>query len=98
MLVTALLLGGAWAFKKSRWFPLYQAGPAQLRILESKPMGQRNNLIVVAYMHHRFLVAVSATGINLLCPLPDEPEGSAPSGGPTFAEKLDATLQKGPKA
>lgn len=96
-LVIAVFLGVVWFFKKSRFFPLYHGAPAQLKILESRSLGYRNTLFVVGYSQHRFLLAVSATGVSLLASLPDAP--AAESAGPqpqTFADHLGA-LHK-PKA
>ena len=96
-LVIAVFLGVVWFFKKSSFFRLYHGAPAQLKILESRSLGYRNTLFVIAYCQHRFLVSVSATGASLLASLPDAP--ASESGGPepqTFADHLGA-LHK-PKA
>jgi flagellar biosynthetic protein FliO len=87
--VITLFIAGAWFFKRSRFFSLYQGGPAQLKILESRSLGYRNNLMVVAYSQQRFLVAVSATGVNLLTALPnDVPSGVQSGASPSFDEHL----------
>jgi flagellar biogenesis protein FliO len=86
-LVIAVLIMGAWLFRKTKMFNLYQSGPVQLRILESRSLGYRNSLMVVSYSDQRFLLSVSANGARLISPLlpPADPPG-APSA---FAEKLN---------
>ena len=94
-LVIAVFLGGVWFFKRTRLFALYQGAPAQLKILESKAVGYRNTLLVVGYYHHRFLLAVSASGVNLVSPLPDAPSSEvASSGHPNFAEQLGVAQER----
>lgn len=94
-LVIALFLGGVWFFKKTRFFTMYQGGPAHLRILESKAVGYRNTLLVVGYYQHRFLLAVSAAGVNLVSPLPDAPPNEAPNPDhPSFTEQLGAVQER----
>jgi flagellar biogenesis protein FliO len=97
VLVVSIFLVGAWFFKRSRLFSFYQGGPVQLKILESRSLGYRNSILVVGYCQHRFLVAVTSTGVSLLSPLPDAPLNDP--GGPdrkTFAEQLGAL--QAPKA
>lgn len=89
LLVVALLVGGAWLFKRSRFFALYQGGPTRLKVIESRSLGARTSLMVVGYSQQRFLIAVSATGTTVLSTLPDAPadEGTA-SKTSSFAEHL----------
>lgn len=92
--VIGVLLFGAWAFRKSRFFSLYRAGPSQLRILETRSLGYRNSLFVVGYQHRRYLLAASSTRVNLVSQLPDAVGEDV--GDNTFAERLDAIQE--PKA
>ena len=89
--VVSIFVLGAWLFQKSRFFPVSKSGPAQLQILESRSLGYRNGLLVVGYNQQRFLLATSATGINLLSPLPDAgPTAMTGNVGTSFAGQLDA--------
>jgi flagellar biogenesis protein FliO len=91
LLVISVLLCGVWFFKRSRFFSLYQGGPAQLKVLESRSLGYRNTLFVVGYAQHRFLLAASTTGVNLVSLLPDAaPAEPAAIQGRSFAEQLGA--------
>jgi flagellar biogenesis protein FliO len=90
LLIIALFLSGAWFFRRSRFFSLYQSGPAQLRVLESRSLGYRSSVAVVAYSQQRFLVAVSASGVSLLSILPDgTTEENSGAGRSSFAEYLN---------
>lgn len=94
-LVIAVLVFGAWFFKRSRLFSLYQGGPAQLKVLESRSLGYRTTVLVVGYSHHRFLVAVSPTGVSLLSSLPDaSPAEAASLARPSFSEQLSALQER----
>lgn len=95
VIVLALVLGAAWAFRRSRLFRLVGANSNHLRVLESKSIGARHTLHVVEYGEQRFLIADTPTGTNLIAPV-STPTGtalaeSAPPPG-TFAEKLRALL------
>ena len=93
--VVSVFVLGAWLFQKSRLFPISRGGAAQLQILESRSLGYRNGLLVVGYNHQRFLLATSATGINLLTALPDVgPTAVTSNEGSSFAGKLDAARDR----
>ncbi len=99
VIVFALVLAAAWAFRRSRLFGLVGTGSNHLRVLESKTIGARHTLHVVAYGEQRFLIADTPAGTNLIAPV-NAPSGSAateaaPASG-TFAEKL-RTLIDGKK-
>lgn len=98
IVVFALFLGGIWFFKRSRLFALYQGGNSQLRVIETRSIGFRNNLVVVGYNQQRFLLSVSATGVNLVTALPDaemEEEPAPVAVSPSsFAEQLTALVRK----
>jgi flagellar biogenesis protein FliO len=95
VLVVAIVLVGAWFFKRSRLFAFYQGGPAQLKILESRSLGYRNSLLVVGYCQHRFLVAVTTSGVSLLSPLPDVPLAESPGAiRQSFADQLGAVQER----
>ncbi len=95
LIVIALVLAVAWGFRRSKLFGLVHAGSSHLRILESKSIGARHTLHVVAYGEQRFLIADTPTGTNLIAPV-EAPAASpvtepVPAPG-TFAEKLRALL------
>lgn len=98
LVVFGLFLGGIWLFKRTRLFTLYQGGPSELRVLESRSIGHRNSLVVVGYHEQRFLLSVSATGAHLVTNLPDAaPESEKPVTAtvrPSFAEQLTALVRK----
>ncbi len=95
LFVISIFVLGAWLFKRSRLFSLYQGGSTQLRILESRSLGYRNSLFVVGYNQHRFLLAASATGVSLLSPLPDaSPIAAKGSDLPSFSEQLNAVHER----
>ena len=89
--VISIFILGAWLFKRSRFFALYKGRPSQLQVIESRSIGYRNNLLVVGYDRHRYLLAASSTGVNLLAALPDaEPSRSLDADRGSFANQLTA--------
>jgi flagellar biogenesis protein FliO len=98
--VLAILLGGAWWFRKSRLFGLVPANQSNLNIVETKSLGTRHALHVVEYGEKRFLIADSPAGTNFLTNLDSladelldgekapEPESSS------FAAKLKSFLER----
>lgn len=93
--VVSIFVLGVVLFKRSRFFSIYKSGPAQLKILETKPLGYRTNLVVVGYNQHRYLLAVSATGVSLLSPLPDsETKTETANSNPSFSEQLNSVTER----
>ena len=78
-LVLALFAAGAWLFRNWQTLPGLGRGTvrrsSRLRMLEMRSLGNRQALFVVAYEHHRLLVAASPAGITLVDRLP-------PASGP----------------
>jgi flagellar biogenesis protein FliO len=70
-LVLGLFLGGAWLFKNWQRLALQRGQQPKLNILETRSLGARQAVFVVAYERQRFLVATSPAGVNLLSHLPD---------------------------
>ena len=100
LVVLALLLGGAWWFRKSRLFGLVPAHEAKLKILETKSLGSRHSMHVVTYGEQRFLISDSPAGTHFLThlehpgedlveaePMPQPEPGS-------FADKLKSLIQR----
>lgn len=69
--VLAILLGGAWWFRKSRLFGLVPASQSNLKIVETKSLASRHALHVVEYGEKRFLIADSPAGTSFLTNLDD---------------------------
>lgn len=86
MIVMAILLGGAWWFRKSRLFGLVPAQSSHLNVIETRSLGSRHALHVVEYGSKRFLIADSPAGTNFLTDLEKLEEEAT--------EELDATAEK----
>ena len=101
LIVTAILLGGAWAFRKSRMFGLVSARSSHLNVIETRSIGSRHALHVVEYGSKRFLIADSPAGTNYLTDLEklnDSSEEIDKTSGNlkpvSFAEKLKTLLER----
>ena len=95
LLVLALLIGGALYFKKSKFFAQYHSASARLRILETRSLGLKSNLLVVGYERNRYLLSISPTGVQLLTALPEaSSEESGSPGGASFEERLKSAEEK----
>ena len=102
MIVMAILLGGAWWFRKSRLFGLVPAQSSHLNVIETRSLGSRHALHVVEYGSKRFLIADSPAGTNFLTDLEkleeeateelDEAAEKISSG--SFAGKLKTLLER----
>jgi len=99
-LVIGLFLGGVWLFKNWQRLAIKGGKQPKLGVLESRSLGGRQAVFVVAYERQRFLVATSPTGVNLLSHLPDadpaEPseESSVPGAPMSFGQALAQVLKK----
>lgn len=98
-LVLGLFLGGAWLFKNWQRLAIQRGKQPKLNILETRSLGARQAVFVVAYERQRFLVATSPTGVNLLSHLPDaeaaETEPAEKSGEPlSFGQALAQVLKR----
>ncbi len=97
-LVLGLFLGGAWLVRNGRFSVFGPSRSARLNLLETRSLGGRQALHVVAYGQERFLIGSTPAGINLLSHLapPQEGEESAPNptAGPIpFAQALAQVLR-----
>jgi flagellar biogenesis protein FliO len=86
-LVLGLFLGGVWLFKNWQRLTAQRGQQPKLNILETRSLGARQGICVVAYEKQRFLVATSPAGVSLLSHLPD-----AEAGETEAAEKSPAPL------
>jgi flagellar biogenesis protein FliO len=98
-LVLGLFLGGAWLFKNWQRLSIQRGSRPKLNILETRSLGARQAVFVVAYERQRFLVATSTAGVNLLSHLPDAEAGEIestekPAGPMSFGQALAQVLKK----
>lgn len=98
-LVLGLFLGGAWFFKNWQRLALQRGQQPKLNILETRSLGARQAVFVVAYERQRFLVATSPAGVNLLSHLPDaeatETQSTEKPAAPMpFAQALAQVLKR----
>jgi flagellar biogenesis protein FliO len=98
-LVLGLFLGGAWMFKNWQRLSLQRGRQPKLTILETRSLGARQAIFVVAYEQQRFLVATSSAGVNLLSLLPDAEAGEAetvekPGAPMSFGQALTHVLKR----
>jgi flagellar biogenesis protein FliO len=74
-IVISVILTGAWAFKNKEKFAGKLVGSrvrhAKLQVLETKSLGGRNSICVVAYDNQRLLISTSPTGVTMLTKLPE---------------------------
>lgn len=94
--VLALFLGGVWLFRNWQRLAVRHSAPPRLRVLETKPLGQRQALHLVGYRQQRFLLAASPAGVSLLTALPDEDADESDAAAETaFAATLEQSLVNG---
>jgi flagellar biogenesis protein FliO len=98
-LVLGLFLGGAWVFKNWQRLAVQRGRQPKLNLLETRSLGARQAVFVVAYERQRFLVATSPAGVNLLSHLPDaettETEPAERPGAPmAFGQALAQVLKR----
>jgi flagellar biogenesis protein FliO len=103
LFVIGLFLGGAWLFRNARQLRFNRGTAPKLRVLESRSLGGRHALFVVAYQDETLLLSSSPAGINLLTHLPSSPESAEESSGPSgpatsFAQALAGKLLLAGKA
>ena len=91
LLVIAILVGGALYFRKTKFFAQYK-GAARLRVLETRSLGFRSNLLVVGYEQNRYLLSVSPTGVQMLTALPQDSKA-----GGSFEETLKSAEESRPR-
>ncbi len=71
VVVICIFLGGVWLFKNRISVSNHGGISGKLKVLESKFIGNRQGLVVVAYGKKRMLLGTSSTGITALGDLPD---------------------------
>ena len=65
-LVLGLFLGGAWLVRNGRFNAFSRGRTNRLNVLETRSLGARQALYVVAYGQERFLIGSTPAGINLV--------------------------------
>jgi len=100
-LVLGLFLGGVWFVRNGRFSALGRRGLAKLNVLETRSLGARQAICVVAYGSERFLIGSTPAGIHLISHLSadtsSESDGPGqPSSNLSFGQAL-AQVLRGPK-
>jgi flagellar biogenesis protein FliO len=97
-LVLGLFLGGVWLYKNWQRLACQRQHQPRLNILETRSLGPRQAIFVVAYEQQRFLISTSPAGINLLTHLPDGeaplPGAETPGAPVPFAQALAQVLKR----
>jgi flagellar biosynthetic protein FliO len=96
-LVLGLFLGGAWLVRNGRLSLFGQGRASRLNVLETRSLGARQALYVVAYGQERFLIGSTPAGINLLSHLAtnaemDDAAPQASPANPSFSQALVQVL------
>lgn len=96
-LVVGLFLAGVWLVRNGRFSAFGQSRSTRLSLLETRSLGGRQSLHVVAYGQERFLIGATPAGINLLSHLAPQEDSEAspaqPSGRMPFAQALAHVLR-----
>ena len=87
LIIAGVLGAGRW-LRHSRMLGSWKTPQARLQIVETRSVGQRQALCLVACDHREWLVAVGPTGIQMLSPL--QP---APARPGSFQEHLDGVAE-----
>ena len=100
-LVFSLLFGGVWIYRNSARFAPGRAS-AKLKVLESRSLGHRHSIFVVAYENQRLLLSTSPTGVTMLSHLPESTIDEAemeitPAPTPNFSTAFLQALTAGRK-
>jgi flagellar biosynthetic protein FliO len=97
-LVLGLFLGGAWLVRNGRLSAFGRSRSAKLNVLETRSLGARQAIYVVAYGQERFLIGSTPAGINLLSHLAPTSETEAdiqtqPATNLSFSQALTQVLR-----
>jgi flagellar biosynthetic protein FliO len=99
-IVLGLFLAAVWLFRNGRSLAFRRGRAPRLNVIESRSLGGRHAIYVVAYEQQRFLLGSTPAGINLLSHLPaasEDPDGTGdgPAAGLSFAQALSQVLRGG---
>ena len=97
-LVLAIFLGGVWLFRNWQRLVIQRGRTPRLNIVETRSLGGRHALYVVAYEQERFLIASSPSGVNLVSHLQPSSGDATPGNKdatpqPSFAQSLTQVLK-----
>jgi flagellar biogenesis protein FliO len=92
--VVSLAMIAAWAFKNRERFLTGKIRESKLKVLESRSLGARHSICVVAYDNQRLLLSSSPTGVTMLTHLPDatNEETAAQAQAPTLPSFSEAFM------
>lgn len=95
-LVLGLFLGGAWLVRNGRFSNFRRS--SRLNVLETRSLGARQAIYVVAYGSERFLIGSTPAGINLLSHLTSSSEAETdcsaqPASTLSFGQALTQVLR-----
>jgi flagellar biogenesis protein FliO len=99
-LVLSLFFAGVWAYRNSNRFAGKRGRTAKLRVLETRSLGHRHSIAVVAYDQQRILLATSPTGVTMLTHLPEasaQEVEAEPAPLPNFSTAFLQALSAGRK-
>lgn len=91
VIIGAVMAGGRW-LRRSRLLGSWKTPQARLQIVETRSVGQRQALCLVACDQREWLLAVGPAGIQMLAPIPSAGIASVPRGA-SFQEHLDGVAQ-----
>ncbi len=91
VIIGAVMAGGRW-LRRSRLLGSWKTSQARLQIVETRSVGQRQALCLVACDQREWLLAVGPAGIQMLAPIPSASLGSV-SRGASFQEHLDGVAE-----
>jgi len=91
-LVLGLFLAGAWLVRNGRLANLGRSRSARLRVLESRSLGARQALYVVAYGEEQFLIGSTPAGINLVSHLAPSEGEQEPAPAPSLTQSFPLAL------
>lgn len=98
-LVLGIFLGGVWLFRNWQRLTIQRGRAPKLNVIETRPLGGKHALYVIAYEQERFLLSSSPAGVTLLSHLPAAEEKDSPAEAtasvpmPSFAQSLAKVLK-----
>ncbi len=91
LLLLGIFAAAAWAIKRWRLLPQLREGGQNLKVVESRSLGQRNSILVVQYMDRKFLVGSGSNGVQLIGDL----GGDSPSIGQAVPSDPAVSVDEG---